>query len=134
MPDDPADRVLVRACEFLWSIQSEDGGWHSDTHGLMRGGDATTAFVLHALLKGGQTCSSSDHDKERALDFLRTRVNEHGALGLSDPDIVDYPNYATAYALTVFAQLGQESDRSAGLSWFGLVPTLRERRGRGRRQ
>jgi len=111
LPDDPADRVVFRACEFLWEKQLEDGGWHSDTHGLMRGGEATTAFVLHALLGAGEACPHDDGARERALDFLRTRVNKDGVLGLSDPDIVDYPNYATAYALIILVRHGQRSDR-----------------------
>lgn len=110
LPDNLADRVVFRSCEFLWGKQLEDGGWHSDTHGLMRGGEATTAFVLHALLSADEVCSADDRSKERALDFLRRHVNQAGALGLSDPDIVDYPNYATAYALTIFVQHDDKSD------------------------
>ena len=114
-PKDPAQRILSDACDFLWDAQLEDGGWHSDTHGLMRGGEATTAFVLDALLSAadvsGGKCHPDDRLKERALDFLRSHVNENGVLGLSDPDIVDYPNYATAYGLKILAEHGAESDR-----------------------
>jgi hypothetical protein len=109
-PEDPADRVLFRACGYLWGAQSEDGGWRSETHGLMRGGEATTAFVLDALLNAGDACPSAEHDRARALDFVRGHVNEDGVLGLSDPDIVDYPNYATSYALSILAKHGSASD------------------------
>ena len=111
LPDDPGDRILYRACEFLWDMQSDDGGWHSDTHGLMRGGEATTAFVLHALLNAGDVCVADIGSRKKGLDFIRTRINADGVLGLSDPDIVDYPNYATAYALKILTKHGDESDR-----------------------
>ena len=35
---------------------------------------------------------------ERALEFIRKHVDENGALGHADPDIVEYPVYSTAYA------------------------------------
>ena len=42
--------ALARAAEYLWSQQSEDGGWHSHTYGLLRSGQSLTPFVLDALL------------------------------------------------------------------------------------
>src|SRR5688572_8476318 len=43
-------RTLARAAGWLWAQQSEDGGWHSQTYGLLKSGQALTPFVLHALL------------------------------------------------------------------------------------
>lgn len=97
------------AAEYLWSQQAEDGGWHSETHGLLRGGQAWTPFVLHALLQvPDDVYAASDDGVERGLQFIRDHVNEDGVLGLSDPVVLEYPNYATAYALMLFAPNGPE--------------------------
>ena len=107
---DEATQVLTKACDFLWSMQAPDGGWHSEEHGLMRGGEATTAFVLNALLQAEADCTADDDAKREALGFIRGHVNGDGVLGLSDPDIVDYPNYATAYGLAILARNGDPTD------------------------
>ncbi|MFQ5572067.1 MAG: prenyltransferase/squalene oxidase repeat-containing protein, partial [Rhodothermales bacterium] len=106
-----AEALLAESCRFLWEAQGEDGGWHSETHGLLRGGQAWTTFVLHALLEAPlEACDRSEDDVERALAFIRNHVNEEGVVGLSDPDLLEYPNYATAYAVRVLARYGEEAD------------------------
>lgn len=103
--------MLADACAFLWTMQDDDGGWHSATHGLLKGGQAWTPFVLFALLEApGETCPKPTMNVERALAFIRHHINDAGALGLADPDVLEYPNYATAYALRVFAQHGAAED------------------------
>ena len=49
-PAGVATSALGRAVRWLWSQQSEDGGWHSQTYGLLRSGQSLTPFVLDALL------------------------------------------------------------------------------------
>ncbi|MCZ6691773.1 MAG: terpene cyclase/mutase family protein [Planctomycetota bacterium] len=112
----PADRsyveqALSRACEWLWSRQGEDGGWHSETYGLLKSGQAYTPFILHALL----SVPVEIHPRpaggiERALGFLRAKVNDEGAIGLADPDLLEYPIYATAYALRCIVRTGEDRD------------------------
>ncbi len=110
-PRSEAEVMLAEACAYLWSMQGDDGGWHSGTHGLLRGGQAWTPFVLHALLDApAETCAPPGDAVARALAFIRNRLNEGGALGLADPDVLEYPNYATAYALRVLAQHGEAED------------------------
>ena len=46
-----ARNSLRRTCRFLWSRQGEDGGWHNQTYGLLRSGQAHTPFILYTLLK-----------------------------------------------------------------------------------
>src|SRR5438552_15497397 len=43
--------ALARAAQYLWSQQASDGGWHSNTYGLLRSGQSLTPFVLDALLQ-----------------------------------------------------------------------------------
>ncbi len=112
-PRPQAEAMLADACLYLWAQQASDGGWHSATHGLLRGGQAWTPFVLHALLEAPDgACPRPPGGVERALAFLRRHINDEGALGLADPDVLEYPNYATAYALRVFAR---HSDAADGL-------------------
>lgn len=108
VPTDP----LARAVHFLWSQQAPDGGWHSETHGILRGGEAITPFVLDALLQvPAETFSPDPQQLSAALNFVRRHVNEAGVAGLSDPDVMEYPHYATAYSLRVLVRHGAVEDQ-----------------------
>src|SRR5271163_2241751 len=92
---------LARAAEYLWVQQSADGGWHSHTYGLLRSGQALTPFVLEALLEVPPDIHPLPRaNVDRALAFIRSRTQTNGALGMADPGIPDYPNYATALAIS----------------------------------
>lgn len=103
--------ALADACRFLRDAQAKDGGWHSRTHGILRGGQAWTPFVLHALLGvPEETRGGTDADVERGLEFIRRHTNDSGALGLANPVILEYPNYATSYALRLLVAHGSPAD------------------------
>jgi hypothetical protein len=104
-----AESLLDKASSYLWSKQGEDGGWHSETHGILRGGQAWTPFVLLALVDAPSSLRPGQ--VRRGLEFIRAHVNEQGVLGLSDPDVLEYPNYATSYALRLLAAKGSDSDK-----------------------
>ena len=105
------EQSLQKACEYLWSQQADDGGWHSGQYGVLRSGQALTPFVLNALLNVPEsTCPRPTNGVERALAFIRSHVDDQGALGHSDPDIAEYPVYSTAYALLCLARAGQSND------------------------
>jgi hypothetical protein len=109
----PATDLLPRACAYLWAKQGRDGGWHSETYGLFRSGQALTPFVLHALLSAPrEACAPPRDGLERALAFLRGNVSQDGLLGVADPDVLEYPDYATAYALRCFVRAGSLADRA----------------------
>lgn len=96
---------LRRAAEYLWSQQGEDGGFHSTTYGLLRSGQSLTPFVLDALLDIPETLLPAPAGAvDLALAFLRKNTNADGALGLMDLAADDYPNYATAMAVSVFVK------------------------------
>jgi hypothetical protein len=110
-PEPDAREALARAAGYLWSQQAEDGGWHSATHGIVRGGQAWTPFVLHALLQVPERVAPRpEGGVERALAFIRAHVDSSGALGLAVPPALEYPNYSTAYALLVLAAHGAPED------------------------
>ena len=111
-PPSKAETILTKACQFLWEKQSKDGGWHSETHGLLKGGQAWTPFILFALMDIPNGIYQRPEKKvDKALDFIRKHINREGALGLADPDVLEYPNYATAYALRILIKQGNDADK-----------------------
>jgi len=95
-----ADASLSAATAWLWSRQAADGGWHSETYGLLRSGQSLTAFVLDALRQvPAEVYRPAERARARAEAFLAGRVDADGALGRADPSLEDYPNYATALGL-----------------------------------
>ncbi len=104
--------ILRKSCQYLWSQQGEDGGWHSQKHGLMKGGQSYTPFILLALMEVPDSIYEKPKDKiEKALDFIRTNTNKEGILGLADKMVLEYPNYSTAYALRVLLRYGNDGDK-----------------------
>jgi hypothetical protein len=103
----PTPQPAVRkAAVWLWSRQEADGGWHSHTYGLLRSGQSLTPFVLGALLEvHDEVYSLPRAQADRAVAFLRAHTSPNGALGVSDPDVPDYPNYATALAVSALCRL-----------------------------
>ncbi len=107
----PAEAQLAKACEYLWDQQGSDGGWHSEHHGLLKGGEAWTPFVLFSLMSVPDSIYPRPADGFRdALRFIRQRIDVQGAIGRSDPDVLEYPNYATSYALRILQESNQASD------------------------
>jgi hypothetical protein len=108
--------ALRRAARFLWARQGADGGWHSETYAFFRSGQALTPFLLFYLLQVPEALSPRpEGGVERALEFLRARVNDDGVLGLADPDVSEYPHFATAFALRCFLLVGNDRDRELAL-------------------
>jgi hypothetical protein len=103
---------LARAARWLWSEQSDDGGWHSKTYGLLRSGQSLTPFVLDALLSVPYEIAAVD----KAFEFLKRNTNAGGSLGLSDSAAPDYPNYATGLAIRVAARLKRDAS-----SWIACL-------------
>ena len=106
--------ALAGAADYLWSHQARDGGWPSHTYGLLRSGQSLTPFVLDALLQVPGDVYRLPSDKlERAIRFIRANTNKDGALGMMDPSLPDYPNYATALAVSALCRAkraGWEND------------------------
>jgi hypothetical protein len=97
--------ALARAAAYLWQQQADDGGWHSHTYGLLRSGQSLTPFVLEALLEVPERVYPLPQAKvDRAVAFIREHTRPDGALGMNDPGIPDYPNYATALAVSALCR------------------------------
>lgn len=107
--------ALARAAQWLWSRQARDGGWHSETYGLLRSGQSLTPFVLDALLDVPTSIHASA--LERGIGFLTSRTRQDGALGLAE-DIPDYPNYATALAVKVLVRANRRQSASRMMDYL----------------
>ena len=108
------DALLQKSTRWLWSQQAEDGGWHSEVHGILKGGQAWTPYLFDALLDVPDsvfTVVPEQHDL--ALRFLRQHLDSVGVMGRSDPQVMEYPNYATSYTLRVLLRTGNAEDKQA---------------------
>ena len=100
------EQALTRAVAYLWSKQAQDGSWRSEQYGVMRSGESLTPFVLHALLQTIDQMSSDEAGRVlRAARFITAHLDEKGALGRCDPDVLEYPVYSTAYAVESFRRI-----------------------------
>jgi hypothetical protein len=89
--------------DYLWAQQSEDGGFHSATYGLLRSGQSLTPFVLNALLSFPDSRMKTAA-LNRAFEFLKRNINGDGEIGRMDQTAADYPNYATALSVTAMTK------------------------------
>ena len=86
---------------------------HSEQYGVLRSGQALTPFLLHTLLSVPEDiCPRPEGGVEKALAFIRRHVDDNGAIGHADPDIVEYPIYSTSYALQCLLAAQDNPDRS----------------------
>jgi prenyltransferase beta subunit len=107
------------AAGWLWSQQRADGSFRSEQYAVLRSGQAMTPFVLHALLRSGTP--RDDARFVRGLDALRRSIGKEGAIGYADPDVLEYPVYATSLAVLVLVQNGDARDHDrirAMASWL----------------
>ena len=102
--------AIAKAAKILWSKQGPDGGWHSETYGLLKSGQSLTPFVLLALLDAPDAPKDA---VDRAFRFIRAGTNAQGEVGRSDPSLEDYPNFATSLALRALRREGQPVDSLA---------------------
>lgn len=102
--------AIARAARYLWSKQAPDGGWHSETYGLLKSGQSLTPFLLLALL---DTPDAPKDAADRAFKFIRANTNAQGEVGRSDPTLDDYPNFATSLALRALKRAGKPVDSLA---------------------
>lgn len=99
----PAGQLISWLSSALWAAQQTDGRWSSAQYGLLRSGQALTPFVLLALLDADELHTSENnhaHDPgvSAASEWIRGQLRR-GRLGIADPDVLEYPVYASALAL-----------------------------------
>jgi hypothetical protein len=118
-PIHSTESAIANTCRYLWNAQNKDGGWHSEVHGLLKKGNAYTPFVLWHLLAIPDVIFPKPKEKiAKAMKFIREKVASGSIMG-KDETVLEYPNYASAYALMVLAKYGTADDKT-------LVSKLRE--------
>src|SRR5436190_22139784 len=85
---DDGREAIRKATHYLWAKQAADGGWHSETYGLLKSGQSLTPFVFFALFDSSEFPKDS---ADRAFAFIRANLNAAGEVGRSDPSLEDYP-------------------------------------------
>jgi len=100
--------AIAGAAKYLWSKQGADGGWHSETYGLLRSGQSLTPFILLALLDAPDAPKDA---VDRAVKFILANTNAAGEVGRSDPSLEDYPNFATSLAIRALRRAGKPVDK-----------------------
>tara|TARA_B100000029_G_scaffold484993_2_gene537844 strand:+ start:133 stop:1218 length:1086 start_codon:yes stop_codon:yes gene_type:complete len=117
-------------CRWLWNQQAGDGGWHSQHYRLLQSGQAYTPFILHTLLEVPESiCPRPPGAVQRALQFIRRHANATGVIGRSDPDVLEYPNYSTAYALLCFLKVDPTDPLVNRMATYLRQQQYRESRG-----
>jgi hypothetical protein len=113
--------ALEKATTYLWSQQREDGSWRSEQYAVMRSGQSLTPFLLHTLLHSVDSINARDADKtQRAITFIVDHLNDEGALGKADPDVVEYPVYSTAYSVLAFERWLDLDQRMSRQEWNSI--------------
>jgi hypothetical protein len=110
-----SSEMLSRGVAWLLKQQAEDGGWHSEAYGALRGGAATTAQAIYALSHLPQPEKAADAALGRGWKFLEPGIKKRGFVACPDGSL-DYPTYGTALLATAALQRD-----------FGLPAELREK-------
>jgi hypothetical protein len=75
----------------------------------LRSGQSLTPFVLDALLDVPETLVEGKRATiDHGIEFIRKNTTPDGVLGLMDETVADYPNYATALAVSVMVKAGKQ--------------------------
>jgi hypothetical protein len=96
------DVAMHTATTWMWNQQSPDGGWHSQTHAVLKDGKALTPYILYYLLQIPEDkFIRPEGGVERGIEFIRKEINGSMTMSKNSLPILNYPNYSAAYALKV---------------------------------
>ena len=103
-----AEKIVLKASEYLWSKQADDGSWKSENYELHKSGRALTPFVLYALTETDP--QPPKESVEKALAYMRAEIR-NGAMSFTDAEDPKQPFCSTAYALMCFKKFGEPEDK-----------------------
>ncbi|MFH1231963.1 MAG: prenyltransferase/squalene oxidase repeat-containing protein, partial [Planctomycetota bacterium] len=95
------EHSIEKGLQWLYSKQSPDGGWRSETYGLTKSGQSMTPFTLYAMTQ--ITNPKSRYPIDKGIKFLLDQINPDGSVGTRG--IQDYPTYSTALSVIVLSRL-----------------------------
>ncbi len=108
--DEKLEATYTKSVAWLWAQQAPDGGWHSETHTVLRDGVALTPYILYYLLQVPDSVFHRDDAAvKRGIEYIRSTAGSafHGLNGsMTD---YNYPNYSAAYALRVLHLTKQDT-------------------------
>ena len=63
--------TFKKSVEWMWAQQSEDGGWHSKTHAVLRDGTVLTPYILFQLTQHQDDMSFQIASIDKGIEFIR---------------------------------------------------------------
>ena len=121
------DEALVYSEQWLWRQQSADGGWHSETHAVLRDGRVLTPYILYHLVAGKDNLYHETEQVKKAVGFITKEMRS--ALSEDSTSLTDYPNYSAAYALKVLQRLDEDTSLQHIIAKYLLDQQFLEHRG-----
>jgi len=108
--DDRLEETMHKSVSWLWQQQSPDGGWHSQTHTILKDGKALTPYILFYLLQVPEDVyARPDSSVEKGLAFIRHNIRSSMTMSKDSLPQLNYPNYSAAYALRVLCLTHQDT-------------------------
>jgi len=119
------DAAYKKSVEWLWKQQSEDGGWHSKTHTVLKDGKVLTPYILYYLLQVPDSIFPKNKSAiDAAVNFLEKNIWA-GDTMISE----NYPNYAAAYAYRIYTKININNRRQWKLATYLRGQQFTEKRG-----
>src|SRR5215207_3179236 len=85
--------TFKKSVEWMWAQQSEEGGWHSKTHAVLRDGRVLTSYILFYVLQVPPDIFRPESKAiNNAVDFILKEMQSSMTAG--NTNLVDYPNYS----------------------------------------
>lgn len=125
--NDEMEQAISRSVEWLWQQQSDDGGWHSNTHAVLRDGIVLTPYILYNLVQNPSYCQGKEKQIDAAVAFI-----SHSLRGDDREEKIaleHYPVYSAAYALRVLHALKTETDLQQSIADYLYRQQFCEQRG-----
>ena len=108
--DERLEKAMHKSITWMWAQQSEDGGWHSQTHAVLKDGKALTPYILYYLLLIPEDKFERPKGAvEKSVEFIRREIRESMTMSHDSVITLNYPNYSAAYALRVLCLLQQDT-------------------------
>lgn len=123
-----SDDTLSKSVEWMWAQQSDDGGWHSKTHAVLRDGRVLTPYILfHLLQLPEEYLQEKNQVIEKGIDFIIREMRS--SIDESKSTLSDYPNYSAAYALRVLHKTNRDTALQRIIAEYLLNQQFIESRG-----
>lgn len=123
-----SDDTLSKSVEWMWQQQSEDGGWHSKTHAVLRDGRVLTPYILfHLMQLPEEYLQGKNQVIEKGIDFIIKEMRN--SIDESKSALSDYPNYSAAYALRVLHKTNRDTALQRIIAEYLLSQQFIESRG-----